>query len=77
MRRISQSVALLLSILVPAASGAAKGASRPNILFIMSDDHTTQAIGAYGNRLAWLNPTPTLDRLAREGMRFDRTYCNN
>ena len=39
-------------------------AQRPNILYIMSDDHTSQAIGAYGSRLAKLNPTPTIDRLA-------------
>ncbi|MDB2674091.1 sulfatase [Akkermansiaceae bacterium] len=50
---------------------------RPNILFIMSDDHTTQAVGAYGSRLAKLNPTPNIDRLAKNGMRFDRVYCNN
>jgi len=53
-----------------------KGRS-PNILFIMSDDHTTQAIGAYGSRLAKLNPTPNIDALARNGMRFDRVFCNN
>ncbi len=51
--------------------------NRPNILFIMSDDHTTQALGCYGGRLARLNPTPTLDRLARGGMRFDRVFCTN
>ena len=43
----------------------------------MSDDHTTQAIGAYGGRLAKLNPTPTIDSLAKNGMRFDRVFCNN
>jgi N-acetylglucosamine-6-sulfatase len=51
--------------------------SKPNILFIMSDDHTAQAIGAYGGHLADLNPTPTIDRLAAEGMRFDRVFCHN
>lgn len=51
--------------------------NRPNILFIMSDDHATQAIGAYGGRLAKLNPTPNIDALARQGMRFDRVFCNN
>ena len=51
--------------------------ARPNILFIMSDDHTTQAIGAYGSRLARLNPTPNIDALAAGGMRFDRVFCNN
>lgn len=45
--------------------------SRPNILYIMSDDHTTQAFGVYGSRLASLNPTPHIDQLAREGMRFN------
>jgi arylsulfatase A-like enzyme len=50
---------------------------RPNILFIMSDDHTTQAIGVYGSRLAGLNPTPVIDGLAKNGMRFDRVFCNN
>ena len=43
---------------------------KPNILFVMSDDHTYQAIGAYGSRLAKLNPTPTIDSLASNGMRF-------
>ena len=51
--------------------------SRPNILFIMSDDHTSQAIGAYGGRLAGLNPTPTIDSLAAEGTRFDNVFATN
>ncbi len=55
----------------------AAATKRPNILFIMSDDHTTQAIGAYGSRLAGLNPTPNIDALATGGMRFDRVFCNN
>lgn len=50
---------------------------RPNILYIMADDHTTQAIGVYGSRLAALNPTPIIDGLAKNGMRFDRVFCNN
>ncbi|WDE99453.1 sulfatase [Lentisphaera profundi] len=50
---------------------------KPNILFIMSDDHTKQAIGAYGSRLAQLNPTPNIDYLAKNGMRFDQVFCNN
>lgn len=52
-------------------------ALRRNIIFIMSDDHTSQAIGAYGGRLAKLNPTPTIDRLAREGMLFENVFCTN
>ena len=48
--------------------------SRPNIIFIFSDDHACQAIGAYGSRL---NSTPNLDRIAKQGMRFDRCYVTN
>jgi arylsulfatase A-like enzyme len=55
----------------------AQGATQPNILYIMSDDHTAHAIGAYGGRLAKLNPTPTIDRLAKEGIRFDNAFCCN
>lgn len=47
---------------------------RPNILFIMSDDHAAHAIGAYGSRI---NETPHLDRIAKEGMRFDHCFCTN
>lgn len=50
---------------------------KPNILFIMSDDHTSQAVGAYGSRLAKLNPTPAIDRLAKEGMVFKNAFCTN
>ena len=64
-------------LLLPIVSTQAWAADRPNILFIMSDDHTTQAFGCYGSRLSKLDPTPTLDRLASDGMRFDRVYCNN
>jgi arylsulfatase A-like enzyme len=53
---------------------AAERDARPNILFIMSDDHGYQAIGAYGSRV---NKTPNLDRIARDGMRFDRCFVTN
>ncbi len=51
--------------------------ARPNIIYIMADDHTSQAIGAYGGRLAALNPTPNIDKLASEGILFKNTFCNN
>jgi arylsulfatase A-like enzyme len=51
--------------------------STPNILWLFSDDHAVQAIGAYGGRFERLNPTPNLDRLAGEGMVFDRAYVGN
>lgn len=47
---------------------------RPNIVFIMSDDHASHAISAYGSRI---NETPNLDRIADEGMRFDAVFCTN
>jgi arylsulfatase A-like enzyme len=47
---------------------------RPNILFIMSDDHASHAISAYGSKI---NQTPQIDRLAKEGMRFDNCFVTN
>ena len=47
---------------------------RPNILFIMSDDHASHAMSCYGSRI---NQTPNLDRIADGGMRFDNCFCTN
>ena len=58
-------------------SCVAYAADRPNILFIMSDDHACNAISAYGGRLAKVAPTPNIDRLAKEGMRLNRCYVTN
>ncbi|MDA1164222.1 MAG: sulfatase [Planctomycetota bacterium] len=66
-----------ITILFALAAVQLQAADRPNILFIMSDDHTTQALGCYGSRLAQLNPTPNIDRLAREGMLFENAFCTN
>jgi arylsulfatase A-like enzyme len=54
-----------------------KEAQRPNILYIMSDDHAFQAISAYGGYLAELAPTPNIDRLASEGAIFTRATVTN
>nr|WP_262511296.1 sulfatase [Arenibacter echinorum] len=51
--------------------------TKPNIIYIMSDDHTTQGFGIYGSRLAGLNPTPNLDKIANEGIIFDNCFVNN
>lgn len=56
----------------PAAAPA--GARRPNIVFIMADDHAAHAIGSYGSVI---NQTPGIDRLAKEGMRFTDCFCEN
>jgi arylsulfatase A-like enzyme len=53
--------------------------TRPNLVFVMSDDHAAHAISAYSrasNRPV-VNHTPHLDRLAEEGMRFDTCLCTN
>ena len=51
--------------------------SRPNILYIMSDDHTVNAISCYNGWLNEVVDTPNIDRIANEGMRFDNCICNN
>ena len=48
--------------------------TRPNILFIMADDHASKSISCYG---AGINDTPNLDRLANEGMKFNHCYVTN
>jgi len=48
--------------------------SRPNIIFIMSDDHAAHAVSAYGSRI---NRTPHIDRIAKEGIRFKNCFCTN
>ena len=69
----------LTAILALAAALAfnAQAAERPNIIFIMSDDHTAQAVGAYATLLKDLDPTPTIDTLAKEGITFDNAFNGN
>jgi arylsulfatase A-like enzyme len=67
-------IAAFVFLVVACASQAAP--KQPNILFIFSDDHAYQAISAYGEERKLLE-TPNLDRIAREGMRFDRCLVNN
>ncbi len=50
---------------------------RPNIIFILSDDHATQAISAYGHPISALAPTPNIDRIANNGATFRNNYCAN
>jgi arylsulfatase A-like enzyme len=54
--------------------GSAAPRARPNIVFIMSDDHAAHAIGAYGSRV---NTTPNIDRLAGEGAMFRNVFVTN
>lgn len=75
---LSLVVSLCCSQLVLTASGLQKLAAatqqRPNILFIFTDDHASHAMSCYGSKV---NQTPNLDRIAREGMRFDNCFCTN
>jgi arylsulfatase A-like enzyme len=67
--RLSFFACLILASIAPAAD-------RPNIVFIFSDDHGYQAISAY-NDPRKLIQTPNIDRIAKEGMRFDRCLVPN
>lgn len=71
-------VLLLLSLLVssctPSKSELRAQRSRPNILFIMADDHAYQAISAYSDALI---QTPNIDRIAKEGMLFTNACVTN
>ena len=62
----------MLSTLVALALSAT--VQRPNIVFIMSDDHAAHAISAYGSRV---NSTPNIDRLAKEGMLLGNVFATN
>jgi len=69
MRVLAPAVLLTVSIAIPVHN-----AERPNILFIMSDDHAAHAIGAYGSHV---NETPNLDRLARDGAILTSVFATN
>src|SRR6187401_1158455 len=69
MRRLP--LALLLAM---AVTRTTRVADRPNIIFIMTDDHAAHAISAYGSNV---NETPNIDRLAREGMLLRNAFVTN
>ena len=69
-RRLQRCFAFLVVIV----SGLAQAAERPNILFIMADDHAERAISAYGSDLI---DTPNIDRIANEGIRFANSFVTN
>jgi len=54
-----------------------KELKRPNIIYIMADDHAEQAISAYGHPISQLAPTPNIDRIAKEGALFRNNFCTN
>ncbi|MDA1014899.1 MAG: sulfatase [Planctomycetota bacterium] len=71
---MSRTLLFIAGILLPSIVSAV---DRPNILYIMSDDHAAHAISAYGSRLSKIAPTPNIDRLANEGVLFTNAFCTN
>ncbi|VGO20100.1 sulfatase family protein [Pontiella sulfatireligans] len=75
---VKRNVLMFMGVMLGSACWAMGAApSRPNIVFIFSDDHATQAISAYGGMLANVAPTPNLDRIAEKGMLFTRCLVGN
>src|SRR4051794_17156023 len=64
-------LAVVIVALMSPRVWAADSSSLPNVLVILSDDHSAPHVGCYGNKDVH---TPNLDRLAADGMRFDRAY---
>ncbi|MBC8868292.1 MAG: sulfatase-like hydrolase/transferase, partial [Planctomycetes bacterium] len=69
---------VLLGLLIVCGSEArsaqaAARSKRPNILFIYTDDHSYRTVGCYPEAYRWVR-TPSIDRLAREGVRFQSAY---
>jgi len=73
-RRTFLQLSLFSSILAQRWAAARGSEAKPNILFLFTDDHAVQAIGAYDSKI---NETPNIDRLADEGVVFDRCFCGN
>ena len=68
---------IFIFLLVLCACCSKPNHKRPNIVFIMTDDHAYQAISAYGSEISKLAPTPHIDRLAKEGIRFNKAFVEN
>lgn len=58
----------------PSAESEEAAVERPNIIFIMADDHAMQAISSYGSEII---QTPNIDRIASEGIRFNNSFVTN
>ncbi|NQX32972.1 sulfatase [Pedobacter boryungensis] len=67
-------IQILLCITIFSLSFNSMAQTKPNIVIIVSDDHAYQAISAYGSKLM---QTPNIDRIAKEGVRFDKAYVTN
>ncbi len=67
-------IAIIIVTLTLIISSCSQENKKPNIVFIMSDDHAYQAISAYTDKL--IN-TPNIDRIAQEGMLFSNACVTN
>ena len=76
-RIFSGAMALLVVTSCKTSSNSAVEKSKPNVIYIMADDLTIQAISAYGGLFKDIAPTPNIDRLANEGMMFQDALCTN
>ena len=76
MKHVLFLTALTLHWLVFSCGGVG-AADRPNILFVFTDDHASNAISSYGGPLAKIAPTPNIDRIAEEGMLFRNCLVTN
>jgi arylsulfatase A-like enzyme len=75
--KINFPVAASIGLAAMSSQAFSQAAQRPNIIYIMSDDHAFQALSAYGGPLKELAPTPNIDRIAKDGVRFDRCLVTN
>lgn len=65
------------SLALPLIRCSGRGKKRPNILYIMSDDHSSQAWGCYQSRLQPYTPTENIDRLRSQGALLQNCFCTN
>ncbi|UXX79829.1 sulfatase [Reichenbachiella carrageenanivorans] len=70
-------IATMAATVVSCDSTTASKKKRPNIIYIMSDDHATHAISAYGGIYDDYLQTPNIDRIANEGIKFNNVFCTN
>jgi arylsulfatase A-like enzyme len=89
MMRRCLSALLLASVLGACSAGKFQAAApaplpappardqRPNIVYIMSDDHAVQAVSAFGHPISQIAPTPNIDRIARNGAKFVNSFVTN
>jgi arylsulfatase A-like enzyme len=74
MKRAMLAAGVVAALLPSNVRTQERGSNRPNVIFIMTDDHAAHAIGAYGSRV---NTTPHIDRLAREGALLSAVFATN